>query len=225
MWVRSEYANELAVLSAWLAVLMPWNVTRHERTDNLSLLGGLLNADAESKITFIRFPFLEIQLRRAGGADPSDVQNGSIENGSTAAQRVREADTGEILDAAYAGTNVVGDVFVTTPPTSAGFYDGTLWQASLLWTGAAVAFGCAFALSLALYVREDSVVQRLPVSAVRLMGALLGVGALGTGGASALYFLERDVVGFPVPAGVVVVAVLAVVLLQTERVEQPDDGD
>lgn len=27
VWVRSEYAGELAVVSAWLAALVPWNVT------------------------------------------------------------------------------------------------------------------------------------------------------------------------------------------------------
>ena len=27
MWVRSEYAGELAVLSAWLCALLPWGVT------------------------------------------------------------------------------------------------------------------------------------------------------------------------------------------------------
>ncbi|MFT4923048.1 MAG: hypothetical protein ACI8XM_002270 [Haloarculaceae archaeon] len=27
MWVRSEYAGELAVLSTWLAALLPWSVT------------------------------------------------------------------------------------------------------------------------------------------------------------------------------------------------------
>ena len=27
MWVRSEYAGELAVLSAWLCALLPWSVS------------------------------------------------------------------------------------------------------------------------------------------------------------------------------------------------------
>jgi hypothetical protein len=226
MWVRSEYANELAVLSAWLSVLVPWNVTQHTRTDTLSLLDGLLNADAESNIFFLRFPFLEIQLRRPGGVNPDKfVQNGSVEEGSTAAQRLKEADASEALDSAYAGTELIDGLFVTTPLTSMGFYDGALWQASLLWTIAALAFVLAFTLSLALYFREEPVADRLPVSAVRLMGTLLGIGALGTAGASVLYFLERDLVGFPIPAGVIVVGILATVLLQTEEVDQSGDGD
>jgi uncharacterized protein (TIGR04206 family) len=185
----------------------------------------LLNADAESKVFFLRFPFLEVQFRQPGGVDPDEVQNGSVEEGSAAAQRLQDADASEVLDSAYAGTQVVGDVFVTTPPSSVGFYDGTLWQASLLWTIASLAFVLAFTLSLALYFREEPVADRLPVSAVRLMGTLLGIGALGTAGASVLYFLERDLVGFPIPAGVIVVGILATVLLQTEEVDQSGDGD
>jgi len=31
MWVRSEYAGELAVLSTWLSTLLPWSVTLFDR--------------------------------------------------------------------------------------------------------------------------------------------------------------------------------------------------
>lgn len=48
MWVKSEYAGELAVLSAWLAVLLPWNVTYSQFGD----LGSTL---------FVRFPFFQLQ--------------------------------------------------------------------------------------------------------------------------------------------------------------------
>jgi len=47
MWVRSEYAGELAVLTTWLAALIPWNVT----FANLSN-GALL---------FVRFPLFQIR--------------------------------------------------------------------------------------------------------------------------------------------------------------------
>ncbi|MGZ0745661.1 DUF7549 family protein [Haloparvum sp. AD34] len=49
VWVRSEYAGELAVVSAWLAAVVPWNVTY---------------ASAEGlpgKILYLRFPFFEVQ--------------------------------------------------------------------------------------------------------------------------------------------------------------------
>jgi hypothetical protein len=47
-WVRSEYANELAVLSAWLAALLPWNVTY-----TTEVLGG--------NLLFVRFPFFQVR--------------------------------------------------------------------------------------------------------------------------------------------------------------------
>jgi len=47
-WVRSEYAGELAVLSAWLAALVPWNVT-------------YVVVDGIGPVWYVRFPFAEIQ--------------------------------------------------------------------------------------------------------------------------------------------------------------------
>ncbi|SNR31851.1 DUF7549 family protein [Halorubrum vacuolatum] len=46
VWVRSEYAGELAVVSAWLAALIPWNVTYSTAEG----IGGVL---------YIRFVFAE----------------------------------------------------------------------------------------------------------------------------------------------------------------------
>lgn len=51
MWVKSEYAGELAVLSAWLAALVPWNVTYSTFGD----LGSML---------FVRFPLFQVQFER-----------------------------------------------------------------------------------------------------------------------------------------------------------------
>lgn len=48
VWVRSEYAGELAVLSAWLSALIPWNVTYSSGVAGGSLL-------------FVRFPFVQIR--------------------------------------------------------------------------------------------------------------------------------------------------------------------
>jgi uncharacterized protein (TIGR04206 family) len=47
VWVRSEYAGELAVLSAWLSACIPWNVTFS------SVAGG--------SVLFVRFPFLQVR--------------------------------------------------------------------------------------------------------------------------------------------------------------------
>jgi len=48
MWVRSEYAGELAVLLTWLSALLPWNVTYSPGVGGGSLL-------------FVRFPLLQIR--------------------------------------------------------------------------------------------------------------------------------------------------------------------
>ena len=47
MWVRSEYAGELAVLTTWFAALIPWNVTFANLGD-----GALL---------FVRFPLFQVR--------------------------------------------------------------------------------------------------------------------------------------------------------------------
>lgn len=49
VWVRSEYAGELAVVSAWLAAVVPWNVTYASAE---GLPGSIL---------YLRFPFFEVQ--------------------------------------------------------------------------------------------------------------------------------------------------------------------
>lgn len=196
MWVRSEYAGELAVLSAWISVLLPWNITYQ----------GSAPPDGLGTVYFFRFAFFEIQFRRPWVFEI----NGDVTRAT------------EPLDATYAGSQLFGNVFVTTPPSAASFYDGALGQASLLWAGAALVFAAAFLLSLALYFRENAVAERLPVSEVRLMGALLVVGALGTAAASVQYFTTDVTGGIPIPVGVIVVGVLGLVLLQTEAVEGTD---
>jgi hypothetical protein len=64
MWVRSEYAGELAVLSTWLSALLPWNVTYSPGVGGGALL-------------FVRFPFFQVRYsfgvplaRRVALADP-----------------------------------------------------------------------------------------------------------------------------------------------------------
>ncbi|CQR50480.1 DUF7549 family protein [Haloferax massiliensis] len=49
VWVRSEHAGALAVVSTWLCALVPWNVTYTQNLSGVSLL-------------YIRFPFAEIQF-------------------------------------------------------------------------------------------------------------------------------------------------------------------
>ncbi|WP_435063970.1 DUF7549 family protein [Halobaculum sp. EA56] len=47
VWVRSEYAGELAVLSTWITALLPWNVFY------ATVAGGA--------VLFVRFPLLQVR--------------------------------------------------------------------------------------------------------------------------------------------------------------------
>ena len=47
VWVRSEYAGELAVLSTWVAALLPWNV--------------FYGAVSGGSVLFVRFPLFQIR--------------------------------------------------------------------------------------------------------------------------------------------------------------------
>lgn len=201
MWVRSRYANELAVLAAWLSLLIPWNVAQHSHE---------VPGTGETSILFFRFPLVEFQFRE--NAITQQVGGGGAIN----------IDVSQSLDMTFAGSKFWGDLYVAFPHSAVQFYEGTLWQASLLWAGAALLLVVAFLLSIALYFREDWVESHLSVLPVHVMGALLTLGALGTAGASVLYYLERDVVGFPIPVGVLVLGLLGVVLLLTQPVSDDD---
>lgn len=48
VWVRSEYAGELAVLSTWFSALIPWNVTFSP-----NVAGGT--------VLFVRFPLFQVR--------------------------------------------------------------------------------------------------------------------------------------------------------------------
>jgi len=48
MWVRSEYAGELAVLLTWLSAFIPWNVSYASNASGAALL-------------FVRFPLVQIR--------------------------------------------------------------------------------------------------------------------------------------------------------------------
>lgn len=201
MWVRSAYASELAVLSAWVSMLVPWNVS-WKLVDHAGF-------PLDSTVVFLRFALVELQFRSVATirANTTGIGGG-----------VERLDTAGLLAQQYPGTELLAGFYVATPLEAATFYESaSLAQASLVWTAGSVAFLLAFGLSLALYFREATVRERLPVSEVRLMGALLGIGAVATAAATALYHSGRDIVGTPLPVGVVVIGALALVLLQTER--------
>lgn len=188
--VDPEYAEEFAVVSAWLAALVPWSLTYHDSGP----LGSVLIA--------IRLPVAELQLR---GASTITIDGEKVDVASKMAQ-------------VYPGVKVGGDLFVTTPPTSALFYDKlTLVWGSLFWTLGGLLVLAAVVLAFALYLREDAVTDRVPVGPVRAMGWLLAGATVALVGTTVLYFLARGHVGVPVPVGVVVTGILAAVLLGFDR--------
>ncbi|MFC6988382.1 hypothetical protein ACFQJD_06080 [Haloplanus sp. GCM10025708] len=75
VWVRSEYAGELAVLVTWLAVLVPWNATYSP-----DVVGGVLS---------VWFPFFEVRyvvgLSPVGGLTIHDLFSArALQSGTSA---------------------------------------------------------------------------------------------------------------------------------------------
>lgn len=90
VWVRREYENEFAVLSAWLCTLLPWSVGYFGQ-------GGV-------NVVEIRFPFLAI--RYAFGVDFGTLAKTPI------GMYTRAADAGTTGALGYAGAVVAGLVFL-----------------------------------------------------------------------------------------------------------------
>lgn len=189
-WVKSEYAGELAVLSAWLSMVLPWNVVYHP------------DAPVNSTVVFFRFSVFELQIRFPFIFEVGD-------------QLVSAANA---LALQYPGTGLFWGLFVTTPVGAIGHYNDYMELGSIAWGIAALVLLACFVVSLALYLREDATEERLPVDPVRLIGGLLGAATVATAAASVLYFLDRSLAGIPIPVGVVVMGALSVALLRVERV-------
>lgn len=188
-WVKAEYAPELAVLSTWLSMLLPWSVAYHTKGP----LGSIL--------VFVRFSVFELQLRF-----PSRVTFDGV-----------PLDVARALDAVYSGFQVGGNFYVALPPAAALWYDGALAAANAVWTLAALALLAAFVLSLLVYT-DESRTERFPYPYPRLAGGLLGGATAALALATVLMGLEASTVGLPVPVGLVVMAVLSAVLLRVDIV-------
>jgi len=175
VWVRSEYAGEFAVLSAWLSALVPW------------YLVYIPEGPSGSAAFYMRFVF--VQFRVFPGISFSEALE---DYRFTLPWKARE---------------IGFDVFAL------GF---DLW-----YVGLAVV-GLTIALSIGMYLAYDRVQSTSPVHPVRLMGGLLALQAAVFGAASAVFILEAPFDSqYPLPLGVIIVAVLAASLL---RVELIDDG-
>lgn len=109
MWVRSEYAGELAVLLTWLSALLPWNVTYSSGIGSGALL-------------FVRFPLLQIRytfgLPIARGTRIADPLS------AIAFQR------GQALELAYQVWAVGAAVFAVAVVVSILYYRNESWAES-----------------------------------------------------------------------------------------------
>lgn len=217
-WVRSEYAGEVAVVSAWIAALVPWTVTVQTALPPLG-----------ARVYFARFGLFGLQIRprqtirvRTSEALVEGQAGGGAVN--------RTVPIDHVIDLFVPGSKLLGNVYATTPPTATAFYanlpatpettaaGSSLFLAGLAWTVGAVVLLGALALSVALYRDEAGVTERLPVDPVTAIGGLLGITCLAFAAATVLFYLGRSVTGIPIPIGVVIIGALAVALLRAERV-------
>jgi hypothetical protein len=171
--VRSEYAEEAAVLFAWLSALLPWSFTYGRP-------GG-------SRYVVIRFPFLMYenlaglseQLDGTRLVTPLDALDRSVSLGLTQAYSAAE------LESRY-GTTAPALSVETLTDALATANGGQVW-AYLTWSFGVVVLFVAVVLSLLMYVEADGL-DALPVDPVRLMGVLLGVVALSYSAATVLLY-------------------------------------
>ncbi|MFQ3319544.1 MAG: hypothetical protein ACI8UR_000775 [Natronomonas sp.] len=164
MWVRSEYAGELAVLSAWLCALLPWGIS--------------YASNGDARLFRIHFIYLFLQF---------------------------------IPGIEIAQYNPL--VLLHQAP---GFPDNTdVALGYQIWIVGAAVFSLALVLSIAYYVYEEDLEERLPVDPVRLMGVLLIASAVPF--TATVYLLTTGFAGVTVPVGILFMYVLGGLLLTVER--------
>lgn len=190
-WIDEAYAEEVAVLTTWLAAFLPWTV---------AYTGEAFQG---SRIFFFRFPAFGLQLRF-----PVEV---------TADGRVLETNIPQRLAEQYGGFGVAGNLHLELAPLQVGTVDGAAATAYLLWTAATVVMVAAVVLSLAMYFREDFVRTRLPMGYPTLASVTFGVLTVLLAGATVAYYLSDIEYGTPIPLGVGILAAFAVVLWRAEE--------
>lgn len=170
VWVQREHAGALAVLSAWIGAILPWNVT-YSSLDEMWVL-------------FVRFPLFEFQYSSG-------------------------------VSAAVDGTSLRSVLGTIQLQSEQG-----LETAALIWGSGAVVILAALVLSVVYYTQETQL-EAGPVNPVRLMGSLLGL-------ATVLFTIATVFVwtggfgGFPIPIGIPLLGVLAVVLLRADLTDVTD---
>jgi len=200
VWVRSEYAEELAVVSAWLMALLPWSLSYGRP------MGG--------RFVAIRFPLVIYEslqgfglASHTGFLTPMGALDRSVNAGVTGA-----FDETELL--ARYGTRDPGlSIGAITDAVTVSSYADGVW-AYLLWSVGIVILVLAVLLSLLMYFETD-VLERWPYDRVRTMGVLLTLAAAFYAGATVMLYLQFP--GLYVPIGPFLYFALGYVLLTVER--------
>ena len=198
--VRSEYAEEAAVLFAWLSALLPWSFT--------------YGSPGGSRFVVIRFPFV-LYENLSGFSEqfdgtriitPLDALERAVELGLQ--QEYASAE----LESRYGSTDTGLTVETLTDALATG-NAGQVW-AYVAWTVGIAVLLAAVVLSLLMYVEADAL-DALPVDVVRLMAALLLAAAVLYAAATVL--LWRNYPGVFLPLGPVLYFVFGGTLLTIDR--------
>lgn len=202
VWVKSEYADELAVIVTWLSMVLPWSVAYNSK--------GPLG----SHLAFVRVSIFELQLRF-----PSNITFNGV-----------PLDVARALDVVYNGFQIGGNFYGSFPPTAALFYEGTNFEyagalalGNAFWSLGGLCMLVAFALSIAMYRRENATRARLPIAYPRLAGWLLIAASVCLAVATAWFYVARSRVGIPIPVGLLVIIALGASLVTADTVDTVED--
>lgn len=251
VWVKSEYADELAVVSAWLAALLPWAISYTPS-----------HVDFPGTVVYVRFPFLEIRYvfdfaladalvahSPAGGrtlvggsttgaydlwlvaaiplylavclAFALFVASGS--GGPTTAHLEERLPVSPAV--AFWGSFAVPSVLLA----AATLYRidlGTQGEdPAVYWLVGAALAGLLGWLWVTRHLGREHLATWLPGGPVRTMGALLLTTGVGFAAASVAFFLWSPFDEWPIPVGVPIVLVLGAILLRVDLVGAESDGD
>lgn len=204
MWVKSEYAGELAVLSAWIAVLLPWNVTYSSFGD----IGSTL---------FVRFPFLQVQYTWL----PRITRQGEVITlRQTGVELVKGVWVADPITATVAAEGVAQNVVQVSATWTVG---GALLALAFLLSLAMYFFEDrveALGASLGASIESGPAPNSLSTLAdpVRAMGALLLAGSVVLLVAT-YQIMTSTLPGFPIPVGIAITLVLSYTLLRVDRRE------
>lgn len=248
VWVKSEYAGELAVVSAWLAAVLPWTVSY--TPDHVQFPGT---------VVVFRFPFGQVQyvfdfafadaIQWGTPVDARTLVTGSV----TTAYDLWLAAAGVlylavVLSVAMYATSssdrdlaTLADRLPASPAAVLGllvaagtglFVLAALTQRDSPAVGESVSLVLVAAglvctglwVGVARYFDPTHLETWLPRAPVRVMGALLVVAAGILAVATVAFYVWSPVGEYPIPVGVAVMVALGVGLLRVDLVADGTDA-